>query len=77
MRSKRMGVNPGVPDYIVIVGTKLVFIEMKRKDKKLSRISAEQLNWLEDLNKCGVVAIVCYGADEAIKVIESVEKNQN
>jgi len=68
MKNKRQGVKRGVPDYMIIVKSVLIFIEMKRK--KGGRTSKEQKEWMEALNKCDCVsAYVCEGADEAIEVI--------
>lgn len=73
---KRMGVNPGVPDFMIILeideGYNLIFIELKRAKKSLSRVSEYQKEWIEKLNECREVgAYIAYGADEAIKIIES------
>ena len=45
-----------------------LYIEMKRK--KGGRVSQKQKEWIERLNRLGYLAVVCYGADEAIKVVE-------
>lgn len=72
MKNKRMGVRSGFPDYVAIVKGRLFFIEMKRK--KGSKVSPEQRQWIEELNKVpNVVAAICRGADEAIELIESHE----
>jgi len=80
-RNKEMGVNQGVPDYIVfiekspdqIVGKRcdiLLFIEMKREWG--GKISSEQIEWIEDLNKVsGVVAVVAHGFDEAKAIVDA------
>lgn len=72
-RNKKMGVRAGVPDMMIIVKNKLVFIEMKRK--KTGKISDYQKSWLEELNKCeGVQAFVCYGYEESKKIIDNIIK---
>jgi len=72
MKNKKQGVRKGVPDYIIIVKSKLVFIEMKRKGRSV--VSLEQANWIDKLNKCNnVYAYVCKGADDAIMTIEKVK----
>lgn len=72
-RAKALGVRPGVPDYMMIVNGKMVFIEMKRKKK--SKVSDHQKIWLEELNKINnVYGFICYGYDEAKEVIESLCK---
>lgn len=70
-RLKRLGVNKGIPDYIIIVSTgTVVMVEMKRV--KGSTTSNEQKEWIKYFNLCGdsVHAKICKGADEAIKFVE-------
>ena len=74
-RAKQAGMTRGIPDLMCIVPWKgehnLVFIELKRT--KGGRLSPEQADWQKWLNSCtGVGAYVAYGADEAIKLIESL-----
>lgn len=67
---KRMGLRPGVPDLILPVSDgkhNCLFIEMKRTKK--SRISPDQKQWIDDLNKAGCKAMVCYGWEDAAKNI--------
>jgi hypothetical protein len=74
MKNKRMGVNAGVPDLMVIIKNKLIFIEMKRQ--KGGQVSEYQKKWIEDLNNCeGVSAFVCNGYDEAKAVIDKYATN--
>ena len=72
MKNKRMGVMPGVPDYLILIPQKgIVFIEMKRI--KGGVVSPQQEEWIEELNKFdGCEAAVCRGAEEAIKLIDSI-----
>lgn len=65
---KAEGWRPGVPDYLIVTPKKTLFIEMKRM--KGSKVSDAQNEWLNALNNTGVTAVVCYGANEAIEVIE-------
>ena len=44
---------------------------MKRKDKSKARVSPAQKEWIEKLNSVGYRAVVCYGADEAIREIKN------
>lgn len=67
-KNKALGVVPGVPDIFVVVGGKLVAVEMKRT--KGGVVSASQIEWLKTLESAGVAGRVCKGADEAIKFIE-------
>lgn len=71
IRNKQMGVSKGFPDYLVIVGGRLIAIEMKRV--KGSTVSQEQKEWIEELNKAGIVAKICRGADDAIKFVQQFE----
>lgn len=71
---KAEGVTSGVPDLQLIYphcpfyG---LFIEMKRKEKSKARVSPAQKAWIEKLNAVGYRAVVCYGADEAIREIKN------
>lgn len=75
------GLRKGVPDLLVIIPAEksaddkpyLLFIEMKRSDRSLSRLSKEQKLWIEAINSIlaeDVAAFVAYGADEAIRIVE-------
>ena len=79
---KAEGVVPGVPDLMIAVPNRhyhALFIEMKRRPKTLKSskksysgitVSDNQKVWLQYLNHNNYKAVVCYGADEAIDVIE-------
>ena len=77
---KREGVTKGVSDYVVLLPNKILFIEMKRKKKKLKNgnlstshtsTSKEQLEFIKRANKYDyVTATVCYGYMEARELIE-------
>lgn len=72
VRLRAEGVRAGVPDLYFAYpsnGYHGLFIEMKRAKKSLSHVSDEQIEWQERLNAAGYLAVVCYGADEAIKTI--------
>lgn len=84
------GVSRGVPDMMILLKRQsLLFIELKKARtrkknwdfKALSSdwidISEHQTKWIEELNKIpNVQGEFSYGADEAIKLIESLEKVQ-
>lgn len=74
-RKKRMWVSPWVPDFMILLKrNSLLFIELKRKKKSLSKVSQYQLEWIQALNEVtNVEAVVCYGSDEAIKLINEYE----
>ena len=74
MKNKKMGVRSGLPDLMVIIPNPeqniLLFIELKRI--KGGAVKQSQNEWIDELNKVeGVIAKICYGAEEAIKFIES------
>ena len=67
----KSGVRRGVPDMMVIKGDKLIFIELKRSKKSLSRVSKEQKEWVQELDRIpNVIATVAYGAEDAINFIK-------
>lgn len=74
---KRQGVKAGVPDLCLPVarqGHHGLYIEMKWGKNK---VTENQSQWLEELRQQGYKAVVCYGADEAIRVIEEyLDKGQ-
>ena len=64
-KRKKEGVKKGVPDLVVFLPNKILFVEMKRV--KGSRVSNEQNEWIDLLNKYDYcVASVCYGGEDAI-----------
>lgn len=66
---KRQGVSPGVPDLCFPIPNKKyhgLFIEMKYGKNKPTE---NQNRWLEYLNGAGYLALVCYGANEAVDAI--------
>lgn len=69
-KNKREGLRPGVPDMMIILPKKLLFIELKRV--KGGIVSEDQKDWIDKLNKIGdnIEAIVCKGCGEAIDKIE-------
>lgn len=74
---KRQGVKAGVPDLCLPVarqGHNGLYIEMKWGQNKVTK---NQKQWLDDLQQQGYETTVCYGADEAIRVIkEYLDKGQ-
>jgi len=84
---KRMGVKAGVPDIFVAKMGKFVkgnevfyqgglWIELKRKKggKSEPKITKKQQEWITLLNVAGYTVAVCYGWEEASKVIEEYIK---
>ena len=69
-RMKAEGLKKGVPDICLPVargGNHGLYIELKRVEN--SRVTQEQLEWIEALMAQGYVAAVCRGCDEAIRLI--------
>lgn len=67
-KNKRMGVRSGVPDYIIITPTRVLFIEMKRL--KGGRLSLTQKHWIDAINNTCCIATVANGFQEAKKFLE-------
>ena len=68
-RMKQEGVSSGVPDLVIFLPTKSLYIEMKRK--KGGRVSPTQKQWIETINQYPYAhAVVCHGATEAINTIK-------
>ena len=74
------GVRAGLPDLVVIVGKSLVWVEMKKIDRKSKTgrgdggVSEVQRSWIDALNLCdGCSAHVCYGDLEAREVIKILD----
>jgi hypothetical protein len=67
------GVKAGVSDYFLAYPYKDkggLFIELKRTNKNLCRLTEEQATWLAQCERSGYATKIAYGADEAIKAIE-------
>lgn len=68
---KRQGVKAGVPDLMIPVakqGYHGLFVEMKVGYNKPSE---KQEEWIKLLNRNSYLAKVCYGAEEAINLIDN------
>ena len=68
-RMKRQGVKAGVPDLMLPVargGYHGLFVELKAEKGSLT---AEQKEWIRQLQEQGYAATVCKGLDEAIWTI--------
>ena len=73
VRFKSEGVRPGFPDMILPAsrhGHHALAIELKRRKGAPSKVSKEQQGWMEYLSEQGWMARVCYGAAEAIELLE-------
>ncbi len=81
-KNAHAGLRPGLPDLLIIIpenpdqerfAPSLLWIEMKRAKKSLSKVSPEQQEWIDRLNGIpNVEAVVCYGCDQAIAHIEEL-----
>jgi hypothetical protein len=72
---KAQGVKSGVPDMCLPVarnGYHGLYIELKRQ--KGGTVSETQKSWITALAEQGYEAVVCKGAEEAIKVIKEYLK---
>lgn len=70
-KNYRQGLRPGLPDLLIVLPRRqgLAFVEMKRtKGGTLSQVQREWIDALDVID--GVCAKVCYGADEAIKLLQ-------
>lgn len=75
-RLKAEGLKKGVPDLCLPVargGYHGLYIELKALDGKPTR---EQIGWIGNLKQQGYYAVVCAGADRAIRVIEEYLKQE-
>ncbi len=69
---KAEGRKAGVPDIFLPVprqGFHGLFIEMKKPKQFRPSVSDSQKEWLKRLNAVGYKAVVCYGFEDAKKVI--------
>ena len=72
---KAQGLKPGFPDLLIFdippkrPGYRGVAIEMKKLD---GRATDMQKEWLKKLRELGWFALVCEGADKAIKALEEL-----
>jgi len=68
IRNKQQGLSKGFPDYLIVIGSKLIAVELKRTSG--GKLSLEQAEWLKCLAGSGVDAFVAKGAQEAIEYLE-------
>ncbi len=76
MKMKSMGKRAGVPDYIIVTKSKILFVELKRQKNEngttASTVSHEQLCWIDNINMAGGHAKICHGANESINFVQSM-----
>lgn len=66
------GMQPGVPDICMAYpcnGAAGLYVELKRAQKSLSRVSDEQWKWIDRLRHFGYRVEICYGWEAARDVI--------
>lgn len=68
LHNKAMGVQAGIPDVFVVLGDKLVAVEMKRIKGGVT--STNQVKWINKLNQANVPTIVAKGHKEAIAFVK-------
>ena len=69
-KMKQLGKKKGIADMFIFAPNKALFMEMKRRDPKLSRTSKEQAAFIDKANKYPYAeARVCYGYDEAVAFV--------
>lgn len=69
VKDQQAGVKKGVSDILILtgfIGCKYSFIaiELKRANKKGTKVSDEQKEFLRRVRECGGFAAVCYGVDQ-------------
>lgn len=77
-QKKAEGKRKGISDYFLAYPIKNkdgvykggLWIELKRASRSLSRLTQEQAEWMERMERIGYATKVSYGADEAIKAVE-------
>jgi hypothetical protein len=67
-KMKKEGLEPGVPDLMVVDKGVRLALEMKSRDLNRST-SKDQDLWLDHLEGQGWETAVCWGAEEAIAVL--------
>ena len=71
-RLKAEGTKAGVSDLIIITHGKVIFLEMKKLNGKLSD---KQKEFNENVEHLGFISIVCYGASDASeKILKELTK---
>lgn len=75
---KAEGCEPGAPDLVItqrppgLHGIAAIAIEMKRRNGVPSDVRPEQREWLGHLTEQGWRTAVCFGADDAIALLEGL-----
>lgn len=68
-KNKAMGVRPGLPDYVIVTPSKVLFLELKRE--KGNYPTKHQKRWIEAISDGKkATATVAYGFDEAKEFVD-------
>lgn len=67
--ARQQGQTKGASD-LIIPGNPSCVIELKRRNKSLSKVSKEQHDFLVATHELGAFACLCYGAAEALKAVD-------
>jgi len=74
MKMKSMGKQAGVPDYIIVMKSKVLFIELKRQKNEngttASSVSPDQELWVNSLNNANCPSKICFGSGDAIRFVQ-------
>lgn len=77
MKMKQTGLLAGVPDIMVdFASGNYHGLRIEMKAKKGGKVRPEQKEMIERYNKLGYKAVVCYGAEQAIKTLEDYFKGE-
>jgi len=72
VKAKRTGRKKGVPDLFLPVPSREyhgLFVELKRRNGRMSDLSDEQEMWIRMLTEQGYKTAVCFGWEDAAKTI--------
>ena len=72
VKAKRTGRKKGVPDLFLPVPIREyhgLFVELKRRNGRMSDLSDEQSQWIQTLTEQGYKTAVCFGWEDAAKTI--------
>lgn len=73
VKAKKKGLKAGVSDIFVLVKRGKysgLIIELKRKDKRKSKLSSDQDEFLFETDEQGFYCAICYGFEEAKKCVQ-------
>lgn len=68
---KRLGTRRGVPDYIIVTGKEIIFLEMKKRGFTASDVKDDQIIWLTALEGKVATTAICGGFQEAKQFLKN------